>query len=417
MYRALNALIALLKKIIPESLVRALRPLYHAAISCVMALAYGLPARELTVIGITGTKGKSTSAEMLFAVLKEAGYKTALLSTIRFAIQDESEPNTYKMSLPGRGFAQAFMRKARDKGCTHLVIEVTSESTIQFRHWFLALDGLLVTNIQKEHIESHGSFEKYVSAKRELVHTLEQSPKRNRVLVANADIAETRGFLEAKVPHTIGCSASELTELTSDIHTTSFTLPLAGAFNALNALGVIKIAEAFGVARADAKRALSTLPLVRGRVEHIEAGQDFLAVVDYAHTPDSLEALYSAYPMRKICVLGNTGGGRDTWKRSLMGKIADTHCTDVVLTNEDPYDENPRAIVEAMTKEMSRPPKIIMDRREAIRHALSVARSGDAVLISGKGTDPYIMEARGKKTPWDDAAVVREELLLLAKKV
>jgi UDP-N-acetylmuramoyl-L-alanyl-D-glutamate--2,6-diaminopimelate ligase len=304
------------------------------------------------------------------------------------------------------------------------VIEVTSESTLQFRHWFLALDGLLVTNIQKEHIESHGSFENYVSAKREIVHTLEQSPKKNRVLVANEDIAETRAFLTAKVPHAIGFSQSELHNVTSTPHKTEFTydgtafsMPLTGTFNAMNALGVIKIAEAFGATRSATKQALASLPLVRGRVEHVDAGQDFLAVVDYAHTPDSLEALYGAYPGRKICVLGNTGGGRDTWKRPLMGKIADTHCAEVILTNEDPYDEDPRAIIDAMTTDMTRDPQIIMGRREAIRYALSRASTGDVVLISGKGTDPYIMEARGKKTPWDDATVVREELLLLKKKV
>ncbi|HYF29045.1 MAG TPA: cyanophycin synthetase, partial [Candidatus Paceibacterota bacterium] len=148
--------------------------------------------------------------------------------------------------------------------------------------------------------------------------------------------------------------------------------------------------------------------------ERIEEGQGFQAVVDYAHTPDSLAALYSAYPGRKICVLGNTGGGRDTWKRPEMGRIADEACDEVILTNEDPYDEDPRAIVEAMAAGMKRAPKIIMDRREAIGAALSLARPGDAVLITGKGTDPYIMEANGKKTPWSDAAVVREELKKLA---
>ena len=133
-------------------------------------------------------------------------------------------------------------------------------------------------------------------------------------------------------------------------------------------------------------------------------------MVDYAHTPDSLKALYDAYPGRKICILGNTGGGRDTWKRPEMGRIADESCEKVILTNEDPYDEDPRAIVEAMAKGMKRAPEIIVDRREAIRAALRAARPGDAVLVSGKGTDPFIMTANGAKTPWSDSRVVREEL-------
>ena len=142
-----------------------------------MALSYGFPARKLIVLGVTGTKGKSTTAEMLFSILRAAGHKTALISTIRFAIEDDSEPNLYKMTLQGRGFAQAFMRRALKARCTHLVIEVTSESVLQHRHRFLDLDGLIVTNIQREHIESHGSFEKYVAAKRAIVETLVRSPK------------------------------------------------------------------------------------------------------------------------------------------------------------------------------------------------------------------------------------------------
>src|SRR3989344_4731832 len=125
---------------------------------------------------------------MIFAILRAGGHKTALLSTIRFAIEDSSEPNKYKMTLQGRGFAQAFMRKALEAGCTHVIIELTSESVLQYRHWFLDLDALIVTNIQKEHIESHGSFENYVLAKRALVETLVHSPKKRRVLITNEDV-------------------------------------------------------------------------------------------------------------------------------------------------------------------------------------------------------------------------------------
>jgi len=418
MYELVNTVVRVLKKIVPEPIINIFRPLYHRALAFIMALAYGFPARKLTIIGITGTKGKSTVAEMVFAILRAAGHKTALLSTIRFAIEDDSEPNRYKMTLQGRGFAQAFMNKALKAGCTYIVIEVTSESILQYRHWFLGLDGLIVTNIQKEHIERHGSFENYVRAKRTIVDTLMRSRKPFRVLVANADIPESNSFLSARVSKAIGFSASELGHLSGDDRSTSFnyggthfSLPIAGSFNAMNALASIKLCEAFGVSLTTAASALKVLPKVAGRVEHIDAGQDFLVIVDYAHTPDSLSALYSAFPdRRKICVLGNTGGGRDTWKRPLMGKIADEACEKVILTNEDPYDEDPRAIVDAVAAGMTRAPEVIMDRREAIRAALRAARAGDAVLISGKGTDPYIVGAHGTKMPWSDAQVVREEL-------
>ncbi len=426
MYSFINTIVHFLKKIVPESLVEPLRPIYHRALSFIMALAYGFPAKKLVVIGVTGTKGKSTTAEMLFAILRTAGYKTALLSTIRFALNDDSEPNRYKMTLQGRGFAQAFMRRALRAGCTHLVIELTSESVLQYRHWFLALDGLIVTNIQREHIERHGSFENYVAAKRALVETLARSSKKSRILVANSDMPETEAFLSIHgITQAIGFGAGDMHNITSTDRVVSFdyagehfSIPLPGSFNALNALAAIKLCSAFGISLAANASALAALPPVRGRVVHVDAGQDFIAIVDYAHTPDSLQALYDAFKgHRKICVLGNTGGGRDTWKRSLMGKIADNSCNTVILTDEDPYDEDPRAIVAAMAEGMRRTPEIIMDRREAIRAALRAARSGDAVLISGKGTDPFIMGPNGSKAPWSDAAVVRDELERLLTKV
>jgi UDP-N-acetylmuramoyl-L-alanyl-D-glutamate--2,6-diaminopimelate ligase len=189
-----------------------------------------------------------------------------------------------------------------------------------------------------------------------------------------------------------------------------FALKLPGSFSVMNSIAVIKAAQFVGVPLETIADALTKLERIPGRTERIEEGQAFQAVVDYAHTPDSLAALYSAYPGRKICVLGNTGGGRDTWKRPEMGRIADSECAEVILTDEDPYDEDPHQIVDAMAAGMERTPRIIMDRREAIAAALSIAQPGDSVLVTGKGTDPYIMQANGAKLPWSDAAVVREEL-------
>lgn len=421
MYELVNRVVRALKKVIPAPIVTALRTPYHALLTIAMAAYYGFPARKLTVIGVTGTKGKSTVAEMLFSSFRAAGHKTALVSTIRFAINDASEPNRYKMTLQGRGFAQAFMQRALAQECTHLIIEVTSESTLQFRHWFLSLDGLVVTNIQKEHIESHGSFEKYVAAKRAIVRTLARSRKRQHILVSNENVPETKAFLQERGVTAIGFSEHELKDVATSERSvrfvyddTAFSLPLPGVFNAVNALAAIKMGEAFGISRDALVRALSGLPPVRGRVEHIDAGQAFLAIVDYAHTPDSLKALYGAFEgRRKICVLGNTGGGRDTWKRPVMGRIAAESCDEVVLTNEDPYDEDPEAIIAEMAEGMERAPTIILDRREAIRHALAHAKDGDAVLISGKGTDPFIMGPQSTKIPWSDSEVVRDELTRL----
>ncbi len=390
---------------------------YHFAWAYLSALWYGFPAKKLTVVGVTGTKGKSSVTEMLYTTLSAAGIPTAVAGTIRFAIRNETRPNLYKMTLPGRGFVQKFLAEAVRKGATHAVIEITSEAALQHRHRFLFLDALVFTNLQKEHIESHGSFEKYASAKLLIGKELARSPKRPRAIIANADNEHSAPYLTLPVEERLPFSYEDTTDVVLGPGTASFTysnvafsLKLPGSFSIMNALAVIRTAEFLRIPLEKTRDALATLERIPGRTERIQEGQDFEVIIDYAHTPDSLAALYAAYPVRKICVLGNTGGGRDTWKRPEMGRIADEACAEVILTNEDPYDEDPRAIVTEMAKGMKRTPQIVMDRREAIRAALAAARPGDAVLITGKGTDPFIMEANGKKTPWSDAAVAREEL-------
>ncbi|MEK7101704.1 MAG: UDP-N-acetylmuramoyl-L-alanyl-D-glutamate--2,6-diaminopimelate ligase [Patescibacteria group bacterium] len=408
-----------------KNLRRKLLAPYHYLWARLSALWYGSPSRRLTVIGVTGTKGKSSVADMLYAIFTTAGHTTALASTIRFVLGAESRPNLFKMTLPGRGFIQKFLSRAAAKKCTHVIVEITSEAALQYRHLGLDLDALIFTNLQKEHVESHGSIENYFRAKFSIGEALVRSPKRPRSIIACRD--DTRGarFLELSVENQIPFSLADATDVTMNADGVSFTysgthftLSLPGEFNILNALAAIKTAQTLGVSLATSAKALRELSSIKGRVERIEAGQNFIVVVDYAHTPDSLMALYSAFPnQRKICVLGNTGGGRDTWKRPEMGRIADEICEKVILTNEDPYDEDPRAIIDAMAQGMKRTPEIIMDRREAIRAALRAAQPGDAVLVSGKGTDPFIMGARGTKIPWSDADVVREELERLLTKL
>jgi UDP-N-acetylmuramoyl-L-alanyl-D-glutamate--2,6-diaminopimelate ligase len=355
---------------------------------------------------------------MMHAVLMANGHTTALSSTIHFVIGDSVKPNTFKMTLPGRGFIQKFLREAVDAGATHAVIEITSESALQYRHLFLSQNALIFTGLEKEHLESHGSMEKYLAAKMRIGTALVHSSKRPRIIVANADNPYGKDFLSLSVEQRIPFSVSDVQNLTLEptsvtyaYKDTIFTVPHPGEFSVRNALAVTKLADMLGVPLQVCASGLASLKTISGRAERIEAGQPFLAVVDYAHTPDSLEALYKAYEgKRKICVLGNTGGGRDTWKRPEMGRIADKYCDEVILTDEDPYDEDPDDIVRAMAEGMKRTPDIQMNRREAIALALHKAHPGDVVLITGKGTDPYIMRAKGEKEVWSDAKVVKEEL-------
>jgi len=187
--------------------------------------------------------------------------------------------------------------------------------------------------------------------------------------------------------------------------------------NIYNILGAATLAEALGITLETIKQAIEKLHPIPGRTEQIDLGQPFEVIVDYAHTPESLELLYQTFPHKeKVCVLGSAGGGRDSLKRPKMGVLADTYCRDIILTNEDPYDEDPHTILEMIAKKMRRhDPQIIMDRRKAIWSALSLAKEGDVVLITGKGTDPFIMGAGGSKIPWSDRDAVREELTRILK--
>lgn len=414
----------LLKRLIPKRVFTFLQPYYHYLLAFMGAVKYQFPSKKITVIGVTGTKGKSSTTEILTHILRSDGKKVASLSTIQFTIDGKQERNMFKMTMPGRFFVHKFLRDAVNAGCTHAVIEMTSEGAKQFRHKFIDMDALVFTNLTPEHIESHGSFAKYKEAKLSLARAVEESPKRPRFLVANIDDEHGKDFLDFDIENVLPYSLEDLTlySLQKDsislvFANTTIRVPLVGIFNVYNTLGAITLAKALGIPLEKIQKALRDLPTLHGRVERFEsapnASKHITAVVDYAHTPDSLKQLYEAFPDKpKICVLGNTGGGRDTWKRPEMGAIAEKYCEQIILTDEDPYDENPMKIVEEMKKGMSENAvvQIIMDRKEAIRTALNIAPEGGYVIVSGKGTDPYIMGPNGTKKVWSDADVVRELL-------
>ncbi len=413
----METILRILKKIIPGPIFRFFQPFYHLLLSYIGAIIYRFPSKELYVIGITGTKGKSSVAEIVNAILEEAGHTTALVSTIRFKIGDETRRNLFKMTMPGRLFMQRFMREAVNKKCTHLVLEMTSEGAKLYRHKNIALNVLIFTNLSPEHIEAHGSFEKYLLAKLKLRDSLSKSKKKDRIAISNFDDEHGKLFLKADVErkeiYALDQAFIQQTfpSISFAYEDYGYTSPLQGEFNVYNLLAAIKLARALDIPQETIAKAIARTGVIPGRVEHIQAGQTFDVVVDYAHTADSLEKLYKTFERKHlICVLGNTGGGRDVWKRPEMGKVAESYCDHVILTDEDPYDEDPRKIVEDMAEAMKKKPEIIMDRREAIHKAFTLANPKSVVLITGKGTDPYIMRADGKKEEWSDAQVAREEL-------
>lgn len=428
-----------LRTFIPTPLFRLLQPVYHRLLSFAAGMFYGFPSRGLVVIGVTGTNGKSTVVEMLHEIFSSAGHNVASLSSIRFKIGDEVVENQFKMTMPGRFFVQQFLSDAKKKGITHVILEVTSEGIKQFRHKHIQFSAAVITNLSPEHIESHGGFEKYKRAKGELFRAL--GPQ--GITIVNAEDEHSEYFLSfpaAKkyayslkqefvgqnpvTPHGIHeLIVPESFEVGAEEIHLSFKnwdarAQLKGRFNAENMMAAIAVAFAFSVPPKSIQKAFREFKGVPGRMEEIQK-TPFRVIVDYAFTPNALRQVYETLKKehaRLICVLGAAGGGRDRWKRPELGNIAGEYCAEVIITNEDPYEEDPRSIMEDVkrgTEARTQLAKIIEDRREAIREALKHARIGDAVVITGKGSESAIAVRGGKRIPWDDRTVAHEELQAL----
>jgi len=432
----LDSLLSKTRPFIPDFIFDFFNPIYHWKLALLGAVIYRFPSRKIKVIAVTGTKGKSSTVEILNAILEKAGKKTALTNTIRFKIGDVSRPNLFKMSMPGRFFMQRFLRQAVDAKCEYAILEMTSQGSLTYRHRFIEQNVFVFTNISPEHIEAHGSYEKYLKAKLSIIEDgLVKSKKPSRLAVVNGDDPESQHFLNCVYGKDIRQAKYVLRDvepyeikkegLDFTWNGKKASSPLSGLFNLYNILAAATTAKNLGISDDIILGAIQKFSDIPGRVEKIEVKgadgrvQDFAVVVDYAHTADSLEKLYKVFrpdpkaarTSKIIAVLGGTGGGRDHWKREGMGKLANTYCDEIILTDEDPYDEDPRQIVNDVAKGITlKKPTIIMDRRLAIRSAIARAKKGDAILITGKGTDPYIMGPNGTKTSWSDANIAREEL-------
>jgi len=417
---------------------------YHFLLAFFGALIYRFPSKNLRVIGVTGTKGKSTVVLMAEKILEEAGFKVASLSSIKFKIREKEWENKLKMTMPGHFIIQKFLRDAVRAGCEYAILEVTSEGILQHRHRFIDFDTAVFTNLSPEHIEHHGSFESYRKAKGKLFEICRKTH------AVNLDDENAKYFLGFPSSEKYGFriknqeSGIRNQELTKDlkiieaqnvqvkddylsflIHNSLFLIHLLGKFNIYNVLSAICIGFSQGVDLEICKRALEKIEKIPGRMEIVVEGP-FKVIVDYAHTPQSLIEVYRTVQgvrlkdqgARLICVLGAAGGGRDKWKRPEMGRIAVKYCDEIILTDEDPYDENPKAILEDIEKGILgykfqvTSYKKILDRKEAIREALGIAKEGDTVIITGKGCEPWMCVEDGKKIPWDDREIVREEMKL-----
>lgn len=424
----------LIKKITPELIKRE----YHRVRGYRAASRYGYAAQDMIIVGITGTKGKTSTANFVWSVPHEGGYKTGLISGANFRIGTAEEPNLYHMTMPDPFLIQKKLREMRDAGVEIAVVEMTSEGMKQFRHVGIPVDIALFTNLTPEHLTSHkGSFELYKKAKGALFKAL-QHPQRKlrdrlvpRAIIANADSEHSAYYLQfpADIKKTYGIEHGDLraTDVSVKENGTEFfvddvayTLSIPGIFNVYNALAAMSVGRVLGISPQAIKHGIETLAVIPGRMEEIREGQDFRVFVDYAHEPASLGAvLASAKELRgqggrTILLFGGQGGGRDWRKRAPMAALAATEADYVVVSNEDPYEDDPQAIVDELARCVSDHGKQtdvtvfpIFDRREGITKALSLAQKGDIVLITGKGAEQTMM-VKGGAVAWNERAIVRE---------
>jgi len=408
--------------------------LYHHLWAFLGNIFFGFPSKKIFVVGVTGTKGKSTTLELMSAVMENAGEKTAVMSSVVRKIDKKTEKNKTGNSMPGRMAIQKFLFDAVRAGCSYAFIEVTSQGVVQHRHQYIDWNAAVFMNLSPEHIESHGSYENYRNAKVSFFEYVASSPKKKRTFFINKEDKEQNIFADA-VRHNYGNNIlffskndflrtlADYVDVTSERAREKFNKWIFADFNLENAAAAYTFSRSVGVESKTIIDAFSKFEGVRGRFEIVQK-KPFAAIVDYAHTPDSLLKAYSVAKKEYcespnnalICVLGSAGGGRDKWKREEMGKIAGKYCDEIIITNEDPFDEDPQMIMDEVRRGVrevnfsEQNITMILDRREAIRFAIKKAKKGDAVIATGKGSEEWIRWEKGRKEQWNERKVFEEEL-------
>jgi UDP-N-acetylmuramoyl-L-alanyl-D-glutamate--2,6-diaminopimelate ligase len=374
-------------------------PDVRAAMPVAASLFFGDPTSELEVAAVTGTNGKTTTATLLHAVLVAAGRPAGLLTNLERRVGGARLPSG--LNTPEAIDLQRLFRRMLEAGDRSCVMEATSIAQAQGRLEHTRFAVLVFTNLTQDHLDFHGTMEAYFASKERLFH------QAARAVVNVGDDYGRR--LAAGLPAAITFDAD------SDA-IDGIDLKLRGGFNRENAIGAALAARALGVDDAAIRRGLESVDGVPGRFETLDEGQQFTVIVDYAHTPDSLEnVLRTARTLaggRVIAVFG-AGGDRDRTKRPLMGRVASEVADVAILTSDNPRSEEPAAIASDVAAGALRELEVELDRRTAIERALGEARAGDVVVIAGRGAEP-MQELAGGKIPFDDREVTREALRALA---
>lgn len=434
-----------IKKIIPNVLL----DWYHFCLASFGALIYGFPSRKMIVIGVTGTKGKTTTCNLIAQILNGCGYKTGMASTVNFRIGEREWINETKQTMLGRFQLQKLLRQMVRAGCKYAVIETSSEGILQYRHKFIDYKIAVFTNLSPEHIERHKGFENYRAAKLKLFKKI--AVGKDEIAIVNLDDENAEFFLDVPVKVKFGYCADcdefgyrsamlenkyQISDIelssrgskfkfgssTASGQKTQFETKLLGKFNVYNAGAAICVALSQNIPVEKIQKALAEAKPVPGRMEVIDEGQNFIAIVDYSYEAKSLESVLKSIkifsPKKIFAVFGATGGGRDKWRRPIMGELADKYADIVIITTDDPYDEKPKKIIDEVLAGVLKNParKLkenvfeIIDRRQAIKKAISLAGEGDVVLFAGKGGEKWMNLAKGKKIAWDESEIVREEI-------
>ncbi|MBI2285349.1 UDP-N-acetylmuramoyl-L-alanyl-D-glutamate--2,6-diaminopimelate ligase [Candidatus Saccharibacteria bacterium] len=423
----------IVKALIPKGLFRRIEPYGHLAEAVIFNLLNGFPAKRMKVIGVTGTNGKTSTCFLIHRMMVEAGLPTGLMTTVGWGVGKDINPQIHHMTNVAIPELMQRLKEMKKQGAQWLVLETTSHALAQNRVWGIPFSVAVMTNVTHEHLDYHGTFERYRAAKLKLFRLASRNKKGHRAGVINAE-DESAGLFAKSIanPLTYGLKSGDLqatnvkmtpkgSSYEAKLHTTHYTLhtKLPGGFNVYNSLAAVGVGYVIGLSKEQIEQGVAALESVEGRMTTIDEGQPFQVTVDYAHTPDSFEKMFKEFRSvvkGKIIVMFGSAGRRDKAKRPVQGEIAGKYCDEVILTEEDDRDEDGNQILEDIAVGAEKAGKIrdkdlflILDRPEAIKFAVGRANAGDTVLLLGKGHEKTI-ERDDREDPYDEIALTRKAL-------
>lgn len=415
-----------LKKILPKWLYKPLLPLYHWSRAVFANVRYGFPARKLYIVGVTGTNGKTTTTNMIGSVLETAGHKVGILSSAVVQVGNNWEDSHLTLTTEDVSILQKYLKRMKNDGVTHVVLEVSSHAIAQSRIWGIPFQGAVFTNLTQDHLDYHHDMDEYASTKRKLIKRAKQ------FVILNGDDSWFDFFnvREREMTTVYGTTdkcdirvrAAQITNhgskslLSTPEGKVEINLNLTGKFNVYNAMAAVGVAQRMNIPEGKLKQGLEGLEKVPGRMESINEGQKFSVMIDHAHTPDALDNLLENLRRtteKELLVIVGADGERDPSKRVPIGRTVAKYADRVYVTDQEPYSDEPepirREVIRGLQTAGFHDYEEIADRRKAIDAALRRAQKGDLVLVTGLGNQKYRGMVEGK-IEWDDREVVREEI-------